>query len=230
MHKENPNLLTTKAAMHTGNATRVTPTSLNPYGQLLRILQPRANNIAIYGRDGLLLWASTAAETAELHDLVQDICTQPTADSQAMSVALNGEAAYLLPVLDQQQKLLGLVTLTCELSGNDERALESLCCLLRPALEVLTRELGSQYDIEHLQRDLRVRDKDLMLLLGDAADGHQHGKDETHDADDLARLLGACLTHLECALGTLLVPGKNIALYRAAPTLAPGAGSSITCP
>ena len=42
--------------------------------------------------------------------------------------------------------------------------------LLRPALECLQRELGAQYSIGDLQRSLRVRDRDLDLLLGATQD------------------------------------------------------------
>ena len=37
--------------------------------------------------------------------------------------------------------------------------------LLRPALQVLSRELINQYNIGDLRKDLSIRDGDLALLL-----------------------------------------------------------------
>ena len=82
--------------------------------------------------------------------------------------------------------------------------------LLRPALECLERELASQSSIGGLQRDLVVRDRDLELLLGTA----QEEADGSDGMDDFARLVQGCVDHLDCSVGALLIPDKNIAVCR----------------
>ena len=50
-------------------------TSLDPYGQLIRMLMPRAHSIAIYDRMGVPVWLSEGQDVPELHRLIQDALT-----------------------------------------------------------------------------------------------------------------------------------------------------------
>ncbi len=203
--------------------------SLNPYGQLLKVLLPRALNIAIHDRNGLCLWLADACQTAELQQLAEDEVArtqlEPTdADGYAgRMVPLDGETAYVFPLRDHQRNLLGVVVLACAERGAAVRTAEALAGLLRPALEVLCRELASQYSIETLQRDLRMRDGDLAVVLGEDTGTHE----QLNEVDDFARLVKACVKHIGSAVGALLVPEKNIAVYRTAEEVTPRAGSDL---
>jgi diguanylate cyclase (GGDEF)-like protein len=210
--------------VNSGVLPEIAPTSLDPYGQLLRMLQPRAHNIAIYDRQALQLWAADSCESAELHQLVQDHCDQYRHTVMpASAITLSGETVCLLPIQEPKQPLLGVVAVTSDMVANNSRIADSLTVLLGPALSVLRRELGSQYNIENLQRDIRLRDKDLTLLLDETIPI----ENEQQSTDDFARLLMACLTHLGCSLGALLVPEKNLVVYRAAAGVSTDQGSSL---
>ena len=214
-----------KAPTGSNAVAEIAPTSLDPYGQLLRMLQPRAHNIAIHDRNGLLLWSADACASDEVNQLVQDYCNENrNSDMAAASAtAMTGEALCILPIQESGQPLIGVVAITSDAVTVNDRIADSTSRLLRPALCVLARELNSQYNIDSLQRDIRVRDKDLTLLLDEASSLHK----DQHDADDFVRLLTACLGHLDCSLGALLVPDKNITVYRAADGMPAATTSSL---
>jgi diguanylate cyclase (GGDEF)-like protein len=204
-------------------------TSFNPYGQLFKMLLPRALNIAIHDRNGLLLWSADACETDELQQLVEDEVarTQLQSDDSGIYpgriVALEQESAYVFPLRDMDRQLLGVVAVSFSERGAATRSAESLAGMLRPGLEVLSRELSSQYNIEALQRDLRIRDSDLDVILGEETGSQE----QLNEVDDFARLLKTCIGHIGSAIGALLVPEKNIAVYRTGDGLPPGAGSDL---
>lgn len=204
-------------------------TSFNPYGQLFKMLLPRALNIAIHDRNGLLLWSADACETGELQQLVEDEIARQQLEPDDSGIypgrmlQLEREHAYVFPLRDINRRLLGVVALSLSERGAMARSAEALAGLLRPGLEVLCRELSSQYNIESLQRDLRIRDSDLDVVLGEDTGVHE----SLNEVDDFARLLKACLNHIGSAVGALLVPEKNIAVYRTGDHVAPGAGSDL---
>ena len=78
--------------------------------------------------------------------------------------------------------------------------------LLRPALQVLSRELVNQYNIGDLRKNLTPRDGDLELLL-DAS-----GATDETGATISSSCCATASTHLDCAFGALLIPEKKIAL------------------
>ena len=47
-------------------------TSLDPYGQLVKMLLPRAQSIVIYDRMGVPIWVSEGLDESALHDLVKE--------------------------------------------------------------------------------------------------------------------------------------------------------------
>lgn len=227
-------------------AAEVAPTSLDPYGQLLKMLLPRALNIAIYDRAGALLWTADGCESDALHQLVEDEIanaliaqsdqiqhaaqgdqTQQAAQSDhgphsGVLHTLDGENAYVFP-LRAHARLHGVAVITIgERAGQAMRSVDSTFALLRPALEVLTRELANQYNLDVLQKDLRARDGDLALLMGEGGATQQ-----LQNTDDFNVLLQNCIQHLRCPLGALLIPDKNIALFRTGEGVPPGTGADV---
>jgi len=192
----------------------ISATSLDPYGQLIKMLLPRAHSIVIYDRLGVAVWASEGFDDPALQGIVQDAlaqdlaATNPAADGLVTPLG-NEQAAYVFMLRDSSRTLLGVVGLV---HG-----------LLRPALECLSRELASQSSIGDLQRSLVVRDRDLELLLG-AAQDESANSDAT---DDFARLVQGCVDHLGCAVGALLIPDKNIAVCRTGDGTQPRAGAEV---
>ncbi|MGE0115638.1 MAG: EAL domain-containing protein [Steroidobacteraceae bacterium] len=229
MNKENTLLEAIPQVSGTSDvAVSMDISSLNPYGQLLKMLLPRALNIAIHDRNGLLLWSADACESGELQQLVDDEIARSQLEPEAGGCParmqpLDRETAYVFPLYDVAQRLLGMVALSCAERGAGVRSAEALAGLLRPALEVLSRELTSQYSIESLQRDLRMRDNDLAVVLGEETGTHE----QLNEVDDFARLLKSCVKHIGSTIGALLIPEKNIAVYRAGENQPASAGSEL---
>ena len=159
-----------------GAPAPISATSLDPYGQLVKMLLPRAQSIAIYDRMGVArLGSATASTTRELHRLVQETPSREltTGASRGRLRRAPGRRAVGLRVRASRH-FRGIARRRRHLISR-ERAAEPrpyslVQGLLRPAIECLERELASQYSIGDLQRNLIVRDRDLELLLGAAHD------------------------------------------------------------
>jgi diguanylate cyclase (GGDEF)-like protein len=206
----------------------VSATSLDPYGQLIKMLMPRAQSIAIYDCMGLPVWLSEGQDMPELHRLLQDALAKdlaPGASAEGFAESTDLEHwAYGFLLRSPDHKLLGAVGLVSRESRSAEaRSFGLVQGLLRPALECLQRELGAQYSIGDLQRSLRVRDLDLELLLG--AEQDQSTGDES--VDDFGKLVQGCVDHLGCAVGALLIPDKSIAVCRTGNGTEPRAGADV---
>jgi diguanylate cyclase (GGDEF)-like protein len=192
----------------------VNATSLDPYGQLIRMLLPRAQSIVFYDRMGVCVWESDGVEGPDLLALMQDAhsaeMAKDASGTDGCVERLPGEqTAYVFMLRDPSGELIGTVGLVCRDTNGESRPFSLLQALLRPALECLQRELASQSSIGDLQRSLSVRDRDLELLLGATQDEPSGG-----EANDFARLVQGCIDHLGCAVGALLIPDKNIAVCR----------------
>ena len=191
-------------------------TTLDPYGQLVKMLLPRAQSIAIYDRMGLPVWLNDGLDSPELHRVLQDaLAAELSAEGsgEGFSEAVDRDhCAYVFMLRDTDAQLIGAVGIVCRESrqGADPRPFQLVHGLLRPVLECLQRELSAQYSIGDLQRSLMVRDRDLELLLGATQDEASGGE----STDDFAQLVQGCVDHLGCSVGALLIPDKNIAVCR----------------
>ncbi len=205
----------------------ISATSLDPYGQLLRMLLPRAQSIVFCDRAGVSVWESDGQDGSNLQTLMQEM----QADLASTSSASNGfaeplsaeQTAYVFLLRDDARALVGSVGLVCRDAGGESRPFDALQALLRPALQCLQRELASRTSIDDLQRSLVDRDLDLELLLG-TAPGEIAGDDSP---DDLARLVQGCVDHLGCAVGALLIPDKNLAVCRTGADVPASAGTEV---
>jgi diguanylate cyclase (GGDEF)-like protein len=188
-------------------------TSLDPYGQLLRVLMPRASYIAIYDRLSTPLWLSDGYDGTDLLHLVEESlnaarqggASHEDDNRYGFSRSWDGDTAYVF-ILRDGATLLGALAVSCQDGSSGARSFAFVHGLLRPALQVLARELSHQYNVTDLRRDLTSRDGDLDLLL-DASAAAQDS-----DSDDLEHLLQHCVAHLDCALGALVIPDRRIAL------------------
>jgi len=204
-------------------------TTFDPYGQLVKMLLPRAQSIAIYDRMGLPVWLNDGLDSPELHRVLQDALAQDLGASgggEGYAESIDRDhCAYVFLLRDPDARLIGAVGIVCRESrqGNDPRPFALVQGLLRPALECLQRELTSQYSIGDLQRSLIVRDRDLELLLGAAQDEAA----ASESTDDLAQLVQGCVDHLDCSVGALLIPDKNIAVCRTGQGVPPRVGAEV---
>jgi len=210
----------------TATAT-VLPTSLDPYGQLIKMIMPRAIGVAIYDRDGMALWIAEGVENPDLQEMANEaaaLCREPTGaalESPGLVRDWGGDSAYIFAMRDGAHRPIGFVGVILPDTNSGARPFTTIQGFLRPALDVLVRELVNQYNIDDLQRSLSARDGDLELLLntsGDAANS---------DGDDFDLLVRGATKHLDCVLGALLIPDKNISICATGEGMRPGAGSEI---
>jgi len=203
-------------------------TSLDPYGQLLKMLLPRAHTIVVYDCLGDTLWSSADNDVTDLQVLLQRVMAAEEADpgriGSGLAEPLPGEQiAYFFVLRDGAGLMLGSVAMVSRESNREPRPFSLVHSLLRPALHCLERELASQSSIGDLQRSLVVRDRDLELLLGAAQEESEGG----NATDDFAKLVQGCVDHLDCVVGALLIPDKNIAVCRTSQGTPPRAGAEI---
>ncbi|MFO1405938.1 MAG: EAL domain-containing protein [Steroidobacteraceae bacterium] len=197
-------------------------TSLDPYGQLIRMLMPRALSITICDRTGLPIWLSDGIDSTDLQQYVHEALSDPAYEASrgdAWTESLDNERViHVFLLRDPGGALLGCVGIVCSESGTAAAARSATLVqgLLRPALECLQRELASQSNIVELQRSLLNRDLDLELLLrgGGCATASE-------SPDDFAQIVQGCVDHLGCTVGALIIPDKNIAVCRT------GAGTPV---
>jgi diguanylate cyclase (GGDEF)-like protein len=201
-------------------------TSLDPYGQLIKMIMPRASGHGIFDRDGSPIWISDGLENPDLQELINEVvgaCADPSNHAQpvpGLARDWNGDSAYVFVLRDGNKDPIGFVGLILPDTSKGSRSFEMIHGFLRPALDVLVRELVNQYSIDDLQRNLSARDGDLELLLNANAS-------ESGDSDDFDQLVRACTKHLGCALGALLIPDKNVSICATGDGMRPGTGSEV---
>ena len=126
-------------------------TSLDPYGQLVKMLMPRALCIAIYDRMRMPLWFSDGCDGPDLQQLVEEALNPDSAaetdpaERDGFARSWDGDTAYVF-ILRERGNLLGAVAVSCRDGNNKSRPFSLMLGLLRPALQVLGRELLNQYD------------------------------------------------------------------------------------
>jgi len=188
--------------------------SMEPYAQLVRSLLPRAAALCLFDHAGKLLWSSVPDTNPELFALVLQAIegTDQVADKTAVGqhCALPGEApAYLFWLRDARESLAAVAAVICTRPASDANLLPFSYVHehLRPALELLRRDLLARADIEQLNENLTARDKDLELLLSVTGSHPQPS-----GSDDLESLLANAASHLKCVLAGIVVPDKGLTL------------------
>ncbi|MFL6550859.1 MAG: EAL domain-containing protein, partial [Povalibacter sp.] len=125
------------------------------------------------------------------------------AERDGFARSWEGDTAYIF-ILRESNELLGAVAISCRDGSGGTRPFSLMLGLLRPALQVLSRELVTQCNVGDVQKNLALRDSDLALLF------EASGSDEHADDQNFEQLLRSCVTHLDCALGALFVPDHKI--------------------
>jgi diguanylate cyclase (GGDEF)-like protein len=188
---------------------------LDPYGQLLRMLMPRAVGIGFYDAKGNPLWVASGYDGPDPAPLVAAAIAEAPAETSGRIEGFNreheGAPAYVFRFYGSEANLVAVAVLLTRESEN--RPFSFVQSLVQPALECLQRELEARASMDTLTRDLRSRDDDLELLLRMAPDD----PDSPLAGDELGALVQTCVDHLGCCLGALVVPERNIAICKAPP-------------
>jgi diguanylate cyclase (GGDEF)-like protein len=199
-------------------------TSLDPYGQLVKMLMPRASCTAIYDRNSVPLWMSDGCDGPDLSNLIEEAINAAKSDTtdpeerDGFARSWSGDTAYIF-ILRDDTTLLGALGVSCQDGSGGSRPFTLVQGLLRPALQVLSREMISQYN-QFNAGEVRAKeaaaapapapatDSDLELLLDASVP-------EDSSSDDLEQLVRSCVTHLQCSAGALFIPDKAIEILHA---------------
>jgi hypothetical protein len=187
--------------------------NLEPYGQLLRMLMPRALGIGFYDARGAPLWVADGYEGPDPTPLVaaalERVPPATTARIDGFVQDHEGAPAYVFRIRGEAGGVIAVATLLTRDSEN--RPYGFVQSLVQPALECLQRELEARTSVDNLTDELRSRDDDLDLLLKMAPE--DPGSPEA--GDELGVMVQTCVDHLGCLLGALVVPERNIAVCKA---------------
>jgi diguanylate cyclase (GGDEF)-like protein len=183
--------------------------SMEPYAQLVRSLLPRTAAMNLFDSTGKLLWTSAAATNSDLFALVLSAIAQTGERGEGQHLALSDDGpAYLFWLRDARNAVAAVVTVVCKpRTDSDVLPFSYVHDTLRPALELLRRDLLARADIELLNESLVARDKDLELLLS-VTGSHLTAA----GSDDLQSLLANAAGHLKCVLAGIVVPDKGLVL------------------
>jgi GAF domain-containing protein len=186
--------------------------SMEPYAQLVRSLLPRAASVSLFDDAGKLLWTSAQSTNPDLFALVLQGIAQVDADRDGVGqhCALPGEGpAYLFWLRDAHGRLAAVAAVVCTRRPGEPDPLPFSYVHehLKPALELLRRDLLARADIVQLNESLNARDKDLELLLS-VTGSHPTAS----GSDDLKSLLANAAGHLKCVLAGIVVPDKGLVL------------------
>lgn len=185
--------------------------SMEPYAQLVRSLLPRAASVSLFDNTGKLLWTSAQATSSDLFGLVIQAIAQVESvkgDGQHLALVDDGPA-YLFWLRDQRGHVAAAVAVLCTKRPGEADPLPFSYVHenLKPALELLRRDLLARADIDQLNESLSARDKDLELLLS-VTGSHP----TSTGSDDLLSLLANASSHLKCVLAGIVVPDKGLLL------------------
>jgi diguanylate cyclase (GGDEF)-like protein len=183
--------------------------SMEPYAQLVRSLLPRTAAMNLFDSTGKLLWTSATATNSDLFALVLQAIAQTGERGEGQHLALSDDGpAYLFWLRDARDAVAAVVTVVCKpRSDSDVLPFSYVHDTLRPALELLRRDLLARADIQLLNESLVARDKDLELLLS-VTGSHLSAA----GSDDLQSLLANAAGHLKCVLAGIVVPDKGLVL------------------
>lgn len=186
--------------------------NLDPYGQLLRMLMPRASGIAFHDLAGKQMWLSGDYDGPDPQPVVDEALKRapPATSAQIDGYAcdFHGAPAYAFRMRNDHGGVIAVATLLTR--DKENQPYSFVLHMVRPALECMQRELLSRESLGTMNRSLRARDDDLDLLLKVAPDDPQNPQ----QADELALLTQACVDHLDCVLGALVIPERNVAICK----------------
>ncbi len=187
--------------------------NLDPYGQLLRMLMPRALGIGFYDARANPLWVAEGYDGPDPTPLVvAALASVPPATTGRIDGFIQdheGAPAYVFRLRNSEGDVIAVATLLTR--DGENRPYSFVQSLVQPALECLQRELESRASVDYLTRDLRSRDEDLELLLKMAPED----PDSPQAGDELGVLVQTCVDHLGCLLGALVVPERGVAICKA---------------
>jgi diguanylate cyclase (GGDEF)-like protein len=189
---------------------------LESYTQLMRALLPRMIGVSIFNAAGELHWSNEMPVDEALRLLVAESMRAARDEPGGTGLWItDGEPHYIFwlwrPVGDRTAPFASLLVRCKAGPESENRTLSFVHSLLRPALEILSRELLNREQIVNLSGALAEHDQDLdMLLKVSGSDGSANDD----GGDELKVILGAAIEHVNGGLAALIVPEKGLVLVR----------------
>jgi len=194
---------------------------LDSYVQLVRALLPRMASFAVFDAVGELFWSSEMAVEQDAHTVIRESITAAQASPGAPGLALtDGEPRYVFwlwrdGVIAAGEGPFASILLRCRTVNEGElRSFTFVHALVRPAIEILRRELLGREQLLGLAHELAEHDQHLDMLL--AVSGGATAADEG-SGDELKTILKAAIDHIEAGLAAIIVPERGIVLVRQHP-------------
>lgn len=191
--------------------------SLDCYGNLVRMLIPRARVVALYTAAGESLWVSANGhDTGTLDALVgQRLATAADSSDECLGFGCQltldgGDTAYLSALVDPNRVLLGVLALVVPESASTSRPYSFIHGLIHPVLQCLERDLLFQRQLGALSRKDDSPERDLELL----ADLSENDSTDKDPAGALARLAQRCVEHFHVEICAIIVPDKRLKIVR----------------
>jgi diguanylate cyclase (GGDEF)-like protein len=190
------------------------------YTQLLRALLPRLIGVSIFNAASEVIWSSDMVTDPALVRLVGESmrasCDEPGVPGVWIT---DGEPIYIFwlwrPGASAPTPPFAAVLVRCKGGPQSElRTLAFVHALVRPALEILTRELLNREQISGLSGSLAEQDQDLDMLLS-VSSNDAAGEDSS--GDELKAVLRAAVDHIQGGLAAIIVPEKGLVLVRRNP-------------
>jgi diguanylate cyclase (GGDEF)-like protein len=192
---------------------------LEVYARLIRALLPRMRGMSIIGVGGKLHWSTDIAVDEPMRRMVLQSMHAASDQPDAPGVLINdGEPNYILwlrpPGGTNDTSPFAAVALRC-LAGTETetRSLVVVHSLLRPALEILSRELLNHQQVLTLRSELAGHSQDLDMLLTMSG---ANERTEVGGGDELKTILRAATEHVLGGLAAIIVPEKGLVLVHQA--------------
>ncbi|MDR2216498.1 MAG: bifunctional diguanylate cyclase/phosphodiesterase [Nevskiaceae bacterium] len=186
---------------------------LEPYARLIGSLLPRAEGVCLFNADGQLHWSCQGSAAPELSQAVSLLLGASTDSGEVGErLLLNGQwPVYLLWIRSDAGGRVAVLAITWRVGEAEQPTLASVHERVKPALEILRRELLARERVESLRSSIRDRDRDLdVLMLATATPEDNEG------GDVLKGLLQQASTRLLCEFSALIVPERNLVMISAA--------------
>jgi diguanylate cyclase (GGDEF)-like protein len=186
------------------------------YVRLLRALLPRLTGVSIFNASAEVTWSSDmVVEPALVRVIAESLRAAREQPGEPGVLVSDTEPMYIFWLWRGTEAEPGepyaAVLLRCKASAGEARTLAFVHALVRPALEILARELLSREQIKNLSGSLAEQDGDLDMLLsvsaGDAASDDGGG-------DELKAILRAAVERIQCGLAAIIVPEKGLVMVR----------------
>jgi diguanylate cyclase (GGDEF)-like protein len=185
---------------------------ISDYTAFLKALSPQTRGFCCHDRRGQLFWEEQGADRGGWPDayepVLREILETPGKASEVGRVGAGPRSVYILPLTDNEQRLIGALSVFVDTTQADMGYAE-FCAQVQPAVRSLERELTLRYRLVSTYRQLSVRSAEENLL-------HQVEK-LVHLRRPCEKTLGhvllLCLRFLNIKGAGIFIPERQIRLF-----------------